>query len=577
MPCIAELIAMISNAVIFSAIFSTFLIAVDRFYAVTSPLHYSMTITRSRSQIMIVVAWLTGALLAVPYIIICSIPFNSELHNSLHVVFTIVQIVLGYLFPFVGLFWLYARMYNAAHKNSERTRKHSISGELLTVMDGSTSMIPQGIDFLTHYMNPFSKTPMAGSIQPPAPPTGKKHRRRSSNGSSSSLLFREEGRAIKTAFLVLASFLLCWTPHFTFMLISEVEIVRQNFSQIVRLYSDWTRFFAVGGMLLSSVVNPFIYVFRNKMACKEVSKILCGFWRRRKDLKGIKDSNSHRRYEGHGNGKGMGDGEYQNPHHPLLPNNHVYTPNSTKSPKRSSMKSLTPQSSLNSTITNVNSMGPDSPLILPDRSKFRVANESSDNSNTNNENNSNGGNNNNNYKPPFIRSLTLPEQSQQPRVKFPPNLIRQKSYYPRSTGSGELTPALSKKSRFVRQDSICSVTSNDSVLMICAEDGVSVTDIGIGPGTTYVAGQLNGITGRYIRQDSNFSDVSHKTTDSGVVIDMGKYMNGGVPNNSGNTSSKPCARATGETSATMVTTQPGNKGASVSPCNGQLPFLQTTI
>lgn len=79
-------------------------------------------------------------------------------------------------------------------------------------MDGSTSVIPpQGIDFLTHYINPFTKGMVGSAGAPPGsggtnttsigqivPAAVKKQRRRSSNGSSSSLLFREEGRAIKT-------------------------------------------------------------------------------------------------------------------------------------------------------------------------------------------------------------------------------------------------------------------------------------------------------------------------------------------------------------------------------------------
>lgn len=122
-PCLTEVISMIGSSVIFSAIFSTLLIATDRFYAVTSPLHYSMTITRSRSQVMIVAAWLAGTLLAIPDILKC-----QNLHQSVHVLFIVLQLVVGYLFPFVGLCWLYLRMYHAAHRNSERTRKHSISG-----------------------------------------------------------------------------------------------------------------------------------------------------------------------------------------------------------------------------------------------------------------------------------------------------------------------------------------------------------------------------------------------------------------------------------------------------------------
>lgn len=637
LPCITDVIATVSNSVIFSAVFSTFLIATDRFYAVTSPLHYSMTITRSRSQVMIVLAWLSGLALALPYVLFCTVPQRNGLHKSLHIIFTILQTAIGYLFPFVGLCWLYLRMYHAAHRNSERTRKHSISGELLTVMDGSTSVIPQGIDFLTHYMNPFTRTPMAGSVQPVGnghqqernsigpivPVVVKKTRRRSSNGSSSSLLFREEGRAIKTAFFVLASFFVCWTPHFVLLLINEISdksstleqfIVYENVSFVgmdsslpelmtsssrrgsvdgiphpsnghsgrhhaslstpFTYNADWGKFLGILGMLLSSVLNPFIYVFRNKIACEEISRLLYGlFGFKLLSKEGHPVPNKEKERKTSDNGSGVSNPVMNNTAN-LYDNDGLpsdvseyqprYAPCIGKSPKRSSMKSLTPQSSINSTMTNCNSMtgGPaDSPVVsrATDSSHISFANGRSS-------------------KPPFLRSLTLPEQQTQPRVKFPPNLIRQKSYAsyrPQavlaaqgSLSSSEATPANVKRAKFVRQDSVCSILSNDSVLMICTEDGMSMSEVGplgilnlsfppqtVGNGTcpraggtaltgngalvnnssisrvpegdneeenytSQTSGSIQGtpVAKCYLRQDSNFSDASHRTNDSGVVL-----------------------------------------------------------
>lgn len=492
-PCVPEVISTMTNSVIFSAIFSTLLIATDRYYAVTSPLHYSMTITRGRSQVMIVVAWFCGIILSLPHLLLCTLLKNSEIQQKLHLVSTAFQLSFGFTLPFLCLCWFYWRMYTAAHRNSERTRKHSISGELLTVMDGSTSGIPQGIDFLTHYMNPFSKTPMAGSIIPNGTTSGtgvivtvKKTRRRSSNGSYSSLLFREEGRAIKTAFFVLASFLLCWTPHFILILTIQLESSTVNYREETHVnytFGNLDQFLSVIGMLVSSVLHPFIYVFRNKMACKELTKLLCGFLVEKKRKQEFLKYSRNNNHQTHSHYKTTNS--EKNPSFPRRVSRseeqdtplHIPPQVLPKGPRRSSMKSLTPQSSLTSTSTHVNVMtsndsssSADSPVMLI-------------------------GTDTHARPPPFLRSLTLPEQQ---RIKFPQSLVKQKSTIQRTVSGppGEPIPSLhqrhtsrfpnselsesstsSRRSTLIRQDSICSMLSNDSVLMICAEDGISPPDL----------------------------------------------------------------------------------------------------
>lgn len=576
---------------------------------------------------MIVISWFLATLLSLPTIILYTSPLDSpELHRSVVRISIIIQFILGYVFPLLCLIWLYLRMYSAAHRNSERTRKHSISGDLLTVMDGTTSIIPQGIDFLTHYMNPFSKTPMSGAAQTAGHTangvlvTVKKQRRRSSSGSSSSLLFREEGRAIKTAFFVIAAYLICWTPHF----VDQLSVAFSEDPTVIDYETGggWTRFFAVAGMLLSSVLNPFIYVFRNKMAYKEVNKLLCGFvheFRRKKSARRPKNKRKGPKKPAKANGTNVTNGTATNGHvdmngkhnggpeaqfsietevnlgssYPPSPLLHQPPTPLPKSPRRSSMKSLTPQSSLNSNSTQVNfttndsSSSADSPVLILN-------------------------------KPPFLRSLTLPEQHTQNHVKFLPPILRQKSCLQRTVsgppvgadgrnnGNGkpkELASILTatRRTKFTRQDSICSIASNDSVLTFYPEErfgagpGYGPLDISGGQGgpprsapinedeglemeTMSIKATTGTQTGNrhplvshslsaghgqpppgppplvhqtlsgtstgtgtpshsssnesggsfssalsrsyYLRQDSSFSDASHKTNDSGVVSDM---------------------------------------------------------
>lgn len=90
--------------------------------------------------------------------------------------------------------------------------------------------------------------------------------RRTSNATFSALLFREEGRAVKTAVMVILSYLFCWTPFF-------VSSTSQTWGNAPLPNS------LVGLCALSaSSLNPFVYVFRNESVRKEASRVVC-WWR----------------------------------------------------------------------------------------------------------------------------------------------------------------------------------------------------------------------------------------------------------------------------------------------------------
>ncbi|KAG7162846.1 Alpha-1A adrenergic receptor-like 2 [Homarus americanus] len=250
-----------------AAIFSVLLIAVDRYCAVTSPLHYSMTITRGRSVRLIVGVWMLALLYSLPQILahthahlrpasrLAACPPGQDVVSAVPIKFGMYYAVLlalcGFLVPLFVLCWIYVRMYRAAQRNSARTRRHSLGHNPAEII------IPD-----------CPSTPDSGNHNSVRCKT-RLHRRRSSNISFSSLFFREEGRAVKTAVIVIASFVMFWMPYFVFKIFEA-----GGWTKDIPYVDEAVTYIA----LASSCTSPFIYVYRNETASKEVLKIIC-WWR----------------------------------------------------------------------------------------------------------------------------------------------------------------------------------------------------------------------------------------------------------------------------------------------------------
>ncbi|XP_039293031.1 beta-3 adrenergic receptor isoform X2 [Nilaparvata lugens] len=217
---LVSLAAGVGTLVATASVFSVVAIAVDRYSAVLSPLHYAMTVTRRRSLAVIALVWSMSMALASPHLLM---PCENPLFWLSH---SLILLFIGFTFPLIALVLIYARMYAAAHRNSVRTRRHSVSG--------------CGAELDAW--------------------------RRTSNATFSALLFREEGRAVKTAVMVIASFLFCWTPFFV--------------SSTSQAWGSVTLPPALVGIcaLSASSLNPFVYVFRNESVRKEAGRVVC-WWR----------------------------------------------------------------------------------------------------------------------------------------------------------------------------------------------------------------------------------------------------------------------------------------------------------
>ncbi|EEB10068.1 class A rhodopsin-like G-protein coupled receptor GPRnna4, putative [Pediculus humanus corporis] len=263
LDCLSQFGSCLPVLVVTASVFSILIIAIDRYNAVLSPLHYSMTITSQRNKETIAAIWSISILLSIPPLLGV---FNKRISYSdneiLRFSYAIVLSVFGFIIPLFALVLVYSRMYIAAHKNSERTRRQSIQANAGDCSRGGSmdTQFPPPIITTLDFVR-TSKPPMLSQI----------HKRRISNASFSAMLFREEGRAVKTAVMVVASFLMCWAPFFILLLLSTFKLVE--------VLTHTTLFLGVMLIVSNSVLSPFIYVFRNEIAKNEAVRLL--FWWKR--------------------------------------------------------------------------------------------------------------------------------------------------------------------------------------------------------------------------------------------------------------------------------------------------------
>lgn len=129
--------------------------------AVNSPLHYSIIVTRQKSMAMIGLVWLVAAILSAPVwagsvllqhyaprsqqepepssdtyngtasqpVLAGQLPTRDQQQEQqylMNLCYSISLILFGFVWPLAALCWLYLRMYEAALKNSARTRRQSL-------------------------------------------------------------------------------------------------------------------------------------------------------------------------------------------------------------------------------------------------------------------------------------------------------------------------------------------------------------------------------------------------------------------------------------------------------------------
>ncbi|XP_053652915.1 probable G-protein coupled receptor No18 isoform X2 [Cherax quadricarinatus] len=251
MDAVAELVASAS-------VFATLLIAVDRFCAITDPLHYHMLVTRHKSLSMIFLGWLLAALIAVAASLgdlsgrswkVCgpaAMTTTTDDPWTYRSYFVVANMVVSFTVPMMLLVWIYIRIYHAAHKNSERTRRNSLCGITL--------------DAVTAARGP-SRTPSTRSTSSQIV-TNLRHR----ISNASLFLHKEESRAAKISVVVIVLFFACWLPYYAAALLHTA------------LLQVWVPGAAQSLVLLlalsNSAVSPYVYLYRSRRIQREVRRLL---------------------------------------------------------------------------------------------------------------------------------------------------------------------------------------------------------------------------------------------------------------------------------------------------------------
>ncbi|KAL1441987.1 hypothetical protein MTO96_000985 [Rhipicephalus appendiculatus] len=238
-------------------VFSILLIAVDRNCAVNSPLHYSMTITKKRTNGLILSTWVCALVISVPPLAgvsglqyqkswaMCTVTWYDT--GILTLAYSCVLCVLGFLLPFIRITWIYTSMFQAARRNSACTRLHNIKG-------GSSEITPP------------SSAGLDGGNDVPVCLNRKSAWSKRTTSSQVSSLFGDKLKAVRTGIFVVVSFTACFLPFFA---MTVVEPHAQAFKTHLHNLP------AIAMLLLfsSSLVNPYLYVMRNKATRKHIRKM----------------------------------------------------------------------------------------------------------------------------------------------------------------------------------------------------------------------------------------------------------------------------------------------------------------
>ncbi|XP_057364887.1 uncharacterized protein LOC130685587 [Daphnia carinata] len=374
-----------------ASVLSILLISLDRYYAVNSPLHYSIIVTRQKSIAMIALVWLVAAILSAPvwagsvllqhYAPITnnmrtpqhsttahsnnndSVFDNSALVNNetlyvgsdgeqfninssrdqqqqqqylMNLCYSVSLILFGFVWPLAALCWLYLRMYEAALKNSARTRRQSLCSNTnnnANAMDGtvgaaavaaastvaataSSNADPCFSSYGTTTMTGSHHTTLADAItsvtttaaalasenqasmrllaaaSAAAASASTPHQHRSNrywmrlNGMQQQLLrlfWREQGRPLRTTAMVISSFTCCWLPFFVWLLPFQIHpsLIATTATTLENVESRPTMTAASAGIFLARLaafsnvlISPAIYVYRNQVAQREAGRVL---------------------------------------------------------------------------------------------------------------------------------------------------------------------------------------------------------------------------------------------------------------------------------------------------------------
>ena len=221
---------------------SLLIIALDRNYAIMNSLRYPNIFTQPLCCGLIALSWLCGIILAIPALVgpeIGQYQFQRHQYTCTldwafgNGVYLGLFSAVTFLFPVLIQGGCYLKIFIAALGHSKRSRQvHPMVTQNSKLQDG-----------------PSDSADSAGS-----------------SVSSTIAVRTTECKAVKTIFLIAFSYCVCWVPYFTdvFFLVLKQESKPSLSATAICL------------VFTSSVLNPLIYAYMNRVIRREIWRFLCG-------------------------------------------------------------------------------------------------------------------------------------------------------------------------------------------------------------------------------------------------------------------------------------------------------------
>ena len=328
------------------SISAALVIAVDQYCAVMAPLHYHRRITKLRAWLLLAGQWLfasamaalsftdsagkhfwkgcnllppapvtddvdaldignsssTVAPAAANQTALSSVGVRDPLPSPVDVwsVLFVSLSVLCYVVPLALLTWMYVRIYSAAHRNSQRTRRTSLThsaSELVVhclgssqAINGSTPRIIQerqqqpsqpqqqtAADCINpNMLSPLSALNDSGLMRSTLGPSRTPSLRSTSSqivhnlryriSNASIFLYREEARAARVSVLVLVLVVFCWLPYHALL---ALQVWPPSAPQL----PPYAYNLALVCVLINSLSSPFLYAYRSRRIQREVRRL----------------------------------------------------------------------------------------------------------------------------------------------------------------------------------------------------------------------------------------------------------------------------------------------------------------
>lgn len=282
-----------------ASIFSILLIGINQYFAVIHSLRYHFYISKCRCMIYIYTGWIVAIFFGILGAVsqnhsglwhFCDqTPKSSSSYRIINTVYAFVYFVFMILAPFLAISVIYCCIYTAAKQNSERMRR-STSGScnLETYIQVPVKQngverrsSEETVDFVEKPLPKVQSAPNFLNLAAAVCENGgvKVNRTasdRAPNNFINSLKFkitnasvfryREEARAAKISIIVIFMVLVCYIPYgITLILNSDLINIKTP---------RYFNYLALVLLIVSNIISPFLFAYRNKRIQREVAKFL---------------------------------------------------------------------------------------------------------------------------------------------------------------------------------------------------------------------------------------------------------------------------------------------------------------